>query len=405
MKILFLIVALLSPCLALAGALSEPILPDGVGVNIHFTTGHRQDLDMIATAGFKVVRMDLAWADVERKIGRFDWSAYDELTANLDARGIRSYYILDYSNPLYEPGGLAPQHPDSVAAYARFAAAAARHFQSHQVILEIWNEPNGSFWNPHADVQQYTAMALAACKAICKVEPHATIVAPALSGLDWSFLESFFKAGALEYLDAVSVHPYRDGQPPETAAQDYERLRAMIIRYSPNRAVPIISGEWGYSSYTHGVSLQTQANFITRQQLSNLLNGVPVSIWYDWRNDGKDPNENEHNFGTVTDELQLKPAYRSVQILTHELGGYRISRRQPMADPQDFALVLTNSIQETKLAVWTLGSPHEAGFDLPPGAAAEISVVDDTGQRSQIKVSANHFNIELSGGPQYIREK
>ena len=38
---------------------------------------------------------------------------------------------------------------------------------------------------------------------------------------------------------------------------------------------------WGYSSNTKGVSLAQQADFIARQQLSNLLNGVPLSIWYD----------------------------------------------------------------------------------------------------------------------------
>ena len=41
-------------------------LPQGVGVNIHFTTGHERDLDLIAAAGFKVVRMDFTWSSIER---------------------------------------------------------------------------------------------------------------------------------------------------------------------------------------------------------------------------------------------------------------------------------------------------------------------------------------------------
>src|ERR1041385_8689243 len=115
-----------------ASEIPELILPAGVGVNIHFTRGHERDLDLIAAAGFRFVRMDFSWEGTERTKNQFDWSAYDELTANLEKRGLRAYYILDYSNPLYEEtvasrnpitgkeeskGTDSPQHPESVAAF------------------------------------------------------------------------------------------------------------------------------------------------------------------------------------------------------------------------------------------------------------------------------------------------
>src|SRR6266404_2666600 len=50
------------------------VFPDGVGVNIHFTRGHARDLDMIAAAGFKFVRMDFGWAGIERQKGEYDWA-------------------------------------------------------------------------------------------------------------------------------------------------------------------------------------------------------------------------------------------------------------------------------------------------------------------------------------------
>src|SRR5262245_27984646 len=90
----------LLPMLLLAASLNaadlpEPILPQGVGVNIHFTRGHERDLDLIAAAGFKFVRMDFGWAGSEHQKGEYDWSACDELTANLEKRGLRAIYILD----------------------------------------------------------------------------------------------------------------------------------------------------------------------------------------------------------------------------------------------------------------------------------------------------------------------
>ena len=84
----FLLLA--SATFSVCGAdLPELIIPQGVGVNIHFTRGHERDLDMIAAAGIKWVRMDFTWSGTERKKGEYNWSAYEELTANLEKRGIR----------------------------------------------------------------------------------------------------------------------------------------------------------------------------------------------------------------------------------------------------------------------------------------------------------------------------
>ncbi len=403
-----------------AAEIPEAVLPAGVGVNIHFVTGHERDLDLLAAAGFKFVRMDFGWTETEPAQGEYRWPAYDELLGALDRRGLRAVFILDYSHPLYEetvtsPNPMtkepyrntaSPRHPESIAAYSRWAAAAAVHYAGRHVVWEVWNEPNGHFWSPKPDAEQYTALALAASRAIRQAEPHATIVAPASSGFPWDYLETFLKSGVLEYLDAVSVHPYRNPRrPPETAAADYQKLRAMIDRYAPaarRGRVPILSGEWGYSTCTRGVTLENQAAFAARQQLANLYCGVPLSIWYDWKNDGDDPKENEHNFGTVLPDLQPKPAYRALRTLTHQLAGYRIARRLSLAGEDDYALVCENPGQPDKLAAWTLGEAHSLRLRLAePGSGAFTAVASD-GAAVSPKLDGSALVLELSAAPQYV---
>ena len=402
------------PWAVLADKLPEPIFPLGVGINIHFAKDHEKDLEMIAAAGFRFIRMDFFWSNIERRKGEYDWSEYDALTSDLEKHGIRAYYILDYSNPLYEVAATStnpvtgkveiqeapsPQHPESVAAFARWAGAATEHFRGRRVVWEIWNEPNISFWKPKPDVAQYTALALAAFKAIRAADPQACIVAPAAAGFQWDFLETVLKSGALEYLDAVSVHPYRS-QPPETTAADFRRLRELIEHCAPHaKRIPILSGEWGYSSNTRGVSQEMQAAFIARQQLSNLLNAVPISIWYDWKNDGEDPAENEHNFGTVGYDLKPKPAYLAIQTLTRELSGYRILQRRDTGNEKDFLLVLTNAAGETKLAAWTVDRPHAVTLDSKWKAAA---VIKGNGERSAPKIENGQPVLELDATPEYV---
>jgi len=366
---------------------------------------------MIAAAGFKFVRMDLSWSATEKKKGEYDWSAHDELTANLEKRGLRALYILAGSNALYEQESatfpnpwsvgrkgvlkrpFAPQHPESVEAFARWASAAAKHFRGRHIIWEIWNEPNGDiFWPPKADVNQYITLALATAKAVRAADPEATIIAPGSARFPWDYLETMFASGILEYLDAVSVHPYRWGYwlpklpdvvgPPETVTADYARLRGLIAKYAPagKQNLPIISGEWGYPTHDGGVSLETQAAFIVRQQLVNLLDGVPLSIWYDWNDDGPDPANPEHHFGTCTRDLKPKPAYLAVQTMTRELSGYRIFRLLKTGRKDACVLLCVNNAGTKKLVAWTVGEP----------------------QTITVELEGRRFSLDLVAMPQYV---
>jgi len=425
LRIPFFLLALLSSVLfttaAPASSLPEAVIPAGVGINIHFTRGHEQDLDLMAAAGIKFVRQDLYWAGTEPRKGEYDWSEFDDLLTQLDRRGMHAYLILDYSHPLYEHDVTAtnpitgetgerttasPQHPESIAAFANWAAAAARHFHGRGVIWEIWNEPNISFWQPKPDVEQYTALALATCRAVRAADPDATIVAPASSEFPWPFLERFFQSGALEYLDAVSVHPYRPPQmPPETAAADFQRLRALIAKYAPagKKNLPILSGEWGYSTHSKGgVTLDQQANFIARQQLSDLLCGVPLSIWYDWKNDGNDPAENEHNFGTVKPDLAPKPAYGALQTLTRELGGGHLERRFDTGNTNDFVLLFRTGGEGRKLAAWTIAKARNVSLPLAHASTNQLAWINGAGQRGTMDATSGSLPLALDGTPKYI---
>lgn len=390
------------------------------GVNIHFVKGHENDLDMIAAAGFKLIRMDFVWETIEKSKGIYDWTDYDQLTENLKRRGLRPIYILDYSNPLYEEtvefihqdsgikgqGTSAPEHAESRDAFVRWSTAAAEHFQGSDIIWEIWNEPNvRHFWKPEPDVQKYNALALATAKSIKETIPDATIIGPATSQIPFSFFKSFLSSGIIEFIDGVSVHPYRDySKSPETAIDDYRKLRLLIDRYATTekKRLPIISSEWGYASATEGISLEKQAEYIVRMQLSNLLYGIPLSIWYDWKNDGDDPDNFEHNCGTVTSGLNPKPAYHAIFTLNKQLEGYTLSRRISQENGNDFLLLFKDERGNSRICAWTTDKPHPVLLKEHLFNRESIIAVDGYGKPIRAVFKRNDLILELKGLPQYL---
>ncbi len=385
-----------------AGSVPGLVVPDGFGVNIHFT-GDPQDLDLIRDAGFRFVRMDLTWSGVERQEGIYDFekAGYDALTAGCKRRGIRIIYILDYSNRLYEQEQ-SVRTESGRKAFAAFAEAAARRYAGHGILWEIWNEPNlRQFWSPQPGIDDYGRLVEEVAPVIRQADPSGTVVAPATSGIPFDWLETGFKKGLLTWIDVLSVHPYRS-QPPEAVAKDYERLRKLIGQYAPQgKQIPIISGEWGYSNINWNkapLSDEQQASYLVRMFLTNLQQGIPVSIWYDWKNDGTDPNEREHNFGTVGHDLKPEPAYIAARTFSSTLAGYAIKRQLDTGNEEDFVLLLAKGNQRA-LAMWTIATNHEVV--LPLEASAGV-LVDIQGQKKDISWPTNQLRLTISGSPQYL---
>ncbi|MDP6635443.1 MAG: cellulase family glycosylhydrolase [Phycisphaerae bacterium] len=385
--------------------LPKPVIPNGFGVNIHFR-GEPKDLDLIRDGGFKFIRMDLAWAGVERKKGVYDFakSGYDALTAGCVKRGIRILYILDYSNKLYE-SERSVRTAEGRRAFAAFAQAAATRYKGKGILWEIWNEPNIKiFWRPQPSVDDYCKLVELTAPLVKKADPSGLVVAPATSEIPFKWLEACFKKGMLKWIDVLSVHPYRPHR-PETVIKDYARLRILIKRYAPRGVkIPIISGEWGYSNINWDkarLSNEKQARYLVREFLINLHQNIPVSIWYDWKNDGVDPNEREHHFGTVTHDLKPKAAYTAAAALSKNLAGFSIDRRLPPADDKNFAFLLKKG-KRRAVAFWTTGEACEVTLPLAPGRGLLLDMLAKDRDPPTVSWKGKGLKITASPNPQYL---
>ena len=375
-------------------------VPYCLGVNIHFVEPREEELDKIQAAGFGMIRMDFAWEHVEKVKGEYDFGGYRRLTEALHQRGIVPLYILDYSNKLYEKSrSIVTQ--EGRKAFAQFAAEAVKTLQSYSIVWEIWNEPNlKQFWQDQPSADDYATLVEETVKAMRAVDPDCTIVAPATSQIPLGFLDACFKRGMLRHLDAVSVHPYRTKN-PETAMEGYQSLRELIRRYGFGKSTPILSGEWGYSVHAYKgfpVNEHRQAQCLVRQFLTNFMAGVKISIWYDWHDDGTDPDEREHNFGIVTHDYQEKEAYKAAKVFNTQLKDLQFIQRLQLDSFSDYLLIFGNA--ERKMLVgWTTGDSKEWDYDNKDISSEAVTMLGET---ITLEKSSLTYKIPLSEDPIYI---
>ncbi len=392
-------------------------VPFGLGVNTHFYRGSNRDWSLLAESGMDIVRTDVSWSRFERSPGQYDHSRHDALIENLERHDMWLLWMIGYDNALYDPEAEKPgnwgiRSEKARQASARFCAALARRYKGKKIIWELWNEPNiMRFWAPKPNPEEYLAWCRAVAAAIRKVDPKACILAPGLSRFDFPFLEACFSRGLLEFVDGVTVHPYRgaiarfpkvvDPKPrlprgchPESVLDDYTRLRRLIDRHKPaGKGIPVVSGEWGYT--TTYVTHELQGKYLARQWLTNMSAGVPISIWYDWSDDGPNPRDMEHNFGTVTLDRKPQPAYIAAKTLIAQLHGYTVVGRIELASDKDFAVIFAKG-DDRKLTVWTRGEPHTIEL----GAGIRIDgAVDHLGNAINVP---NGSSQEVTDAPRYL---
>lgn len=222
--------------------------------------------------------------------------------------------------------------------FAKWIGELARRFPAVQAV-ELHNEPNlKGFWK--STPQEFVDTARAFAAGVKAVAPDTVLVAGSFSGwggawqhedlkellkgpreIATKYAEEVFRLGLLEFVDAVSAHPYRGESAPEsgevlespTDPDGFEKeIRSwldMAAKYTPQgRRLPLYVTEIGYAvshqGYSSVATEERQADYLTRLSLVLLgirLDGIPLeaAFWYDLKQDEIKDNHYESNFGIV----------------------------------------------------------------------------------------------------------
>lgn len=363
-----------------------------------FRAGVEDILDLVKGADIGWIRDEVYWSEVEKAKGVFAFPpAYDRYLRAAQARGIQVLLILDFGNPLYSSSEKSAPATDAERhAFARYCREVIARYKPLGVRhYEIWNEPNAStFWRPSPNPEDYAKLLETAYRACKEADPGATVLGCSTSGADLDFIGSVARAGGGRFMDAVSFHPYCQPLPPERRLlTDISKVKKL----APDK--PLWITEFGYPTYAgaSGVDDETQANYLVRAfLLAKTSPAVERFFWYDFQNDGEDPDEAEFNFGLVRMNRTPKPAYKACKTMATLIGNL---------SPAEFRITGNTYVvrfgeeRAPLFAVWRLGGAESMEIPCPKGVCR---IIERDGESRTVEVKESVLEVEVSEKPRYI---
>ncbi len=375
----------------------------------------KSDLSLAKAAGMEFVRTDYNWDYSEKPDAKgtytFDQrdqlASWDATVRDISEQGMQTQLVMGYNNDAYtDPNTGKASNEGSLKGiakgeagtndrngFANWAAATAAHFQGKNVIYEIWNEPNYSFFWQKPDGVAYAQLVDKTIRSMRAVDANAEITTGGVWTSNPSWIRDAVGAGALALRPGFGLHPYRaipEGLLGTAAESDPSDINMAALRAIIGKDVAVYNTEDGYSSYgqqfyhdtwrglwdgydgaTNGHSdkgRQEQAVLGMRKYLVNWAVGAKTFTWYDLRDDSTNATDLESNFGMLDTAGQPKPVYvglKNVMKFTNALlltgafhdstTGYNLLR-----------------FGETKYIAWIESLNRTRTYQIPSGSTAQL---------------------------------
>ncbi|UCC87469.1 MAG: cellulase family glycosylhydrolase [Anaerolineales bacterium] len=196
-------------------------LPFDYGIQVDPRGNKADNIGHIQALGFRWVKLQMPWKDVEPNPGNYQWGMWDDVIGTYSGAGIKVLLSIPKAPDWARPPGtdLSVEGPPAdYATFAYFLGQVTQRYQGRVQAIEVWNEQNLWYEGGGAPMppEQYVAMLAAAYQAIKAADPNMIVVsgAPTPAGDvggaaidDISYLSAMYAAGLKEVSDAIGAHP------------------------------------------------------------------------------------------------------------------------------------------------------------------------------------------------------
>jgi hypothetical protein len=383
----------------------RPSTESHFGVMTHFAQGWDTDImPLIARAGIASIRDEQYWDSIEKRPGKYVFpDQFSQYMAKASRLKLQPFIPLTFENEHYDDG-FTPFSGAAITAYAQYAQAVLLHYGAQIRAVEIWNEFNGSFVKGPADKDRpasYARILKAAYDSIKKIRPDVTVVGGATVLIPLPYLEGLFEHGALDSMDALSVHPYSEF--PESVEYELSDLKALIARFNEGKQKPIWATEIGKQDKTPDGRRNT-AGYLVRLSTILLSQGVEKIYWYLLRdyNDFTTMGllrDSDSPFG------RYAPAHAFVAYanLIRQLDASEFERREK-TDPRT-RIYLFNRGEEQCRVAWVTdgtGNTDDVGTLAFFKTAKPLRVIEIDGHEHSVVPVSGEASLRLTSTPVFV---
>lgn len=398
-----------------------------------------RSLEMIEAAGFRWIRQEFPWEDLEihRKGWFVDlrnheirnaWTKYDYIVERAEAHNLE--IIARLSNPPAwsraagnNVGALAP--PDNLQDYCDYVKAVAERYKGRIRYYQIWNEPNiFPEWGDYAvSPEGYAELLRTGYTCVKAVDPDAIVLTAPLAPTieltkrdlnDFLFLQRLYEAGGAKYFDVVAVQDYGLWSGPHD-----RRMRPRVLNFSRPvyiRDLMIRNGDgdkavWaseiGWNSAPAGVPPQfgrtpeeRRARYAV-EAFERIRRDWPwmgvATYWFFKQADRREADQPQYYFRLVEPDFSPTPAYEALKAYINDVDAV-LFRGYHQED--HWALGYTGP--------WTRRNDPKAVLGAytrgPPGATLRLTTAGETLTLMLRPDSAGTLEVQVNdAAPQQVR--
>lgn len=178
-----------------------------------------RDLQLVEDAGFRWVKQEIPWREVEGQgKGLWQWAAPDRFMNQIEAHGLKVIVRLgaqpEWASSTHLPD-ISP--PDDLQDFYDYVFAVADRYKGRVAAYQIWNEPNlaREWGNRPPNPAEYVEMLKVGYEAVKAADPDAIVISAGMAPTtrnddqampDIYFIQGMYEAGASPYFDALGVH-------------------------------------------------------------------------------------------------------------------------------------------------------------------------------------------------------
>lgn len=338
---------------------SIAVLPNNIvsnsnmGVVTHFGNLKKSSepdivLPMIKAAGISWIRDELYWQNIESEKGKFKFpQKYDDYVEGSRKYGLKTLVVLDYGNRNY---GGTQSISNSIPNFLLYVTEVVKRYGKYVNHWEVWNEPKPKLFGT-ATWEGYSNFLEQVYLKIKSLQSDSVVIAcgggGAGGGPGGDCVKNIIKFKGSNVFDAFSIHPYLT-KSPEIGYSSFnspfknfggyvnaDSVSKLLTSFDRNNfskngkkyQVYITEVGWPSSSKKGVNSERLQASYAVRfYLLLKKYDIYPVVFWYDFRNDGIDPGNQEHNFGLIREDYSPKMSYVALATYNSVLAGYNWDR-------------------------------------------------------------------------------